>query len=445
MRTTEKVTVRPTKHADYPNGFVVRWPGPNGKRLAKLFPNEPEALKWAKERRVELGDVGGSFGSITEPERAAVMFWRGFLANVPDAAPPPLAEVLASYAETWKATRSSVTVQTAVDAYEVAKKAEGLRPMSLQGIRTRCGRFAKDFGKRTICTITTAEISDWILALSAKRHKSTPQKHEGKDSAPPQVGLLAKRNHRLAISGLFNYAKTRGWTKENPVTDSARPKPPKTRPGILRPGEVARLLGALEKEAPALLPFWCVRFFAGIRDQEALRMDWSMIDLTAEEIHLTDTVTKTGRSRTLKIEPALAAFLAPYKQADGPLVTPSAMARRYHFAKASRILQDEDKAANERGEKFKAFPVPIPANAARHCFATFHLLAFRHAGETALQLGHGQSPELLHRHYKGIASEAEARAFWAIRPATGPANVISIEQPAEALDAQPKTTKKNIR
>jgi integrase len=219
--------------------------------------------------------------------------------------------------------------------------------------------------------------------------------------------------------------------------DAARPKPPKTRPEVLRPSDVARLFGALEKIAvernsPPLIPFWAVRFFAGVREQECLRMDWSMIDLAAGEIHLPDTVTKTGHSRTVKIEPALAAFLAPYKQSDGPLVTPSAMARIYHLRKAWRILQAEDAAAKEAGEQIRPFPVPMPANAARHSFATFHLLAFRHAGETALQLGHGGSPEMLHRHYKGIASEAEALAFWDIRPGAGPANVISIDQGDDA-------------
>lgn len=445
MRTTEKVTVRPSKHKDYPGGFVVRWPGHNGKRMAKLFTNEPEALAWAKERRAELGDVGQAFGSITEPERAAVTFWRGFVASVPDAAPPALLAILQDYAGTWKATRSSVTVAAAVDAYEAAKTAEGLRPMSLQGIRSRCGRFAQDFGPRLICSITTAEISDWILSLSALRQRGPVKRKPGKDGTPAQVGLLAKRNQRLAISGLFNYAKSRGWVRENPVTDAARPKPPKTRPGVLRPGEVARLFGALEKAAPALIPFWAVRFFAGVREQETLRMDWSMIDLAAGEIHLPDTVTKTGNSRTVKIEPALAAFLSPYAQPDGPIVTPSAMARIYHLRKAWRILQAEDAAAKQDGVEIRPFPVPMPANAARHCFATFHLLAFRHAGETALQLGHGQSPELLHRHYKGIASEAEAVAFWAIRPAAGPANVIPIDQAEEPEAVKPKSRKQAAR
>lgn len=441
---TEAVTVRPSKHERY--SWVVRWPGAGGKRMVKLFTNEPEALSWAKERRVELGDVGQAFGSITEPERAAVAFWRGFVASVPDAPPPALLALLQDQAERWKASRSSVTVSAAVDAYEVTKRAEGLRAQSLQGIRARCGRFAKDFGPRLISSITTAEISDWILSLPALRQRGPVKRQPGKDGSPPQVGLLAKRNHRLAVSGLFSYAKSRGWVRENPVTDAARPKPPKTRPGVLRPGEVSRLFGALEKAAPALLPFWAVRFFAGVRDQEALRMDWSMIDLTAGEIHLPDTVTKTGNSRTLKIEPGLAAFLAPYKKQDGPIVTSSAMARRYHLAKACRVLQAEDAAATEtakeNGEEApRVFPVPMPANVARHCFATFHLLAFRHAGETALQLGHGQSPELLHRHYKGIASEAEAVAFWAIRPAAGPLNVISIVQPDGGIPAKTKANR----
>lgn len=249
---------------------------------------------------------------------------------------------------------------------------------------------------------------------------------------------MAKRNHRLALSGLFNFAKSRGWVKENPVTDAARPKPPKTRPGILRPSEVTRFLAALEEHAPALVPFWSVRIFAGIREQEALRMDWSMIDLKAGEIHLPDTVTKTGHPRTVKMEGSLAAFLAPHARPDGGIVTASAMKRRYHLAKAHRALQAEDAEREEAGEEVRPFPVPMPANAARHSFATFHLLAFRHAGETALQLGHGGSPELLHRHYKGMATEAEAVAFWKITPAAAPENVVAMKPTAKATTGKTK-------
>ena len=118
------------------------------------------------------------------------------------------------------------------------------------------------------------------------------------------------------------------------------------------------------KRAPALIPFWAVRFFAGIREEEAVRMDWSMIDLAAGEIHLPDTVTKTGHSRTVKIEPALAAFLRPHVKTDGPIVTPSAMARIYHLRKAWRILQAEDAAAKEARERK---PAPVSGADAGQC------------------------------------------------------------------------------
>jgi integrase len=349
---------------------------------------------------------------LAPEEKAAVEFWRSVLEQTKDAPPPPLGEILRDYARRWKATRTSVTVQAAVDAYEAAKFAEGLRPMSVQGIRTRCGRFAKDFGTRSICSITTAEVSDWILGLTATR---TTKRDGKKPAAPEQIGLLAKRNHRLAVSGLFNFAKGRGWVTENPVTDAARPKPPKTRPEVLTPDNAAKFFSALDLHAPELVPFWAVRFFAGIREQEAVRMDWSMIDLAAGEIHLPDTITKTGHARTIKIEPALDAFLSPRGDSTGPVAPQTAMTRRWALAKAVKGIQATDKG------------FALPSNCARHSFATFHLLAFRHAGETAMQLGHGGSPELLHRHYKGAGTEAQANAFWSIRP-TKAKNVVSIKK-----------------
>lgn len=390
----KKATIAEVTHPRYTHR--VRYTGPNGKTLQAWFKTETEALDFAKKRDKETGIQGKAFGMLAPAEKAAIEFWRTVIEETKDAPPPPLADILREYAERWKATRTSVTVQAAFEAYEAAKTAEGLRPMSLQGIHTRCGRFAKDFGSRPICSISTAEISDWVLGLTATRKTKRNGK---KPAAPEQVGLLAKRNHRLAVSGLFTFAKSRGWTQDNPVADASRPKPPKTRPGILSPEDTAKFFASLAIHAAELVPFWAVRFFAGIREQEALRIEWSMIDLEAEEIHLPDSITKTGHARTISIEPVLAAFLRPLAASTGRLTSKTAMGRRYATAKAA-----------------KGAGITMPSNCARHSYATYHLLAFRHAGETALQLGHGGSPELLHRHYKGTATEAQAKAFWAIRP-----------------------------
>lgn len=398
----KKAVVEEVKHPRYTHR--VRYAGPEGKPAQSWFKNETDALAFAKERDKETGIVGTAFGSLGADEKAVIEFWRGFVNETTDAPPPPLADVVRDFAKNWKATRSSVTVSEAFDRFMASKERVGLEAVSVEGLRTRCGRFATDFAKRPICTVTTGEVSDWILGLvDTRKPVKAGEKAE-------QVSLLTKRNYRRDVSTFFAYAKSRGWVENNPVENAVKVRPPKTPPGILSPEDAAKFFAALQLNSPALVPFWAVKFFAGIRESEALKMDWTMIDLAAGKIHLPARITKTKTPRTMKIEPVLAAFLGQHAASSGPITDKTDMARRY---------------ALEQAEKLAG--VSLPKNAARHSFATYHLLAFRHAGETALQVGHGGSPELLHRHYKGVGTEAQAKAFWAIRP-TEAKNVVSIKK-----------------
>lgn len=372
----------------------VRYTGPGGKPAYAWFKNETDALQFAKERNQETGLEGTAFGTLAIDEKAAVEFWRAFCQRSTDAPPPPITEVLRNFAEQWSATRTSATVADAFDRFMATKEGEGLKPLSIEGLRTRCGRFAEAFGQRPVCTLTAAEITDWLLTLTDTRGK------QDEGTKARAVSLLTKRNYRRDVGTFLGFCEHRGWVTSNPITKTSKIRPAKARPGINTPAEITRFFHALADIAPHLTAFWAVRFFAGVREQEALRMDWSMIDLSNGEINLPETITKTGHPRTIKIEPALAAFLAPHAATRGPLTSTTSMARRYALNKLET-----------------AAGVTLPKNSARHSFATYHLAAFRHAGETALQLGHGGSPELLHRHYKGITTEAEALKFWKIRPA----------------------------
>ncbi|BCX49843.1 hypothetical protein HAHE_37510 [Haloferula helveola] len=412
----KQATVAEVKHPRYTHR--VRYTGPGGKTLQRWFKNETDALAFAKDTDKETGIEGKAFGKLGADEKAVIEFWRNFVSESSDAAPPPLIDVVREYADRWKATRTSVTVQQAFDRFIATKEAEGLRRLSVDGLRTRCGRFARDFAERPICTITTTEVSDWVLGLVDTR----VPKQKGK--APAEVSLLTKKNYRRDVATMFSFAKSRGWLSDNPMENAAKPKPPKKRPGVLSPEDVKHFFEALGACAPELVPFWAVRFFAGVREQETLRMDWAMVDLDAGEIHLPETITKTGVDRTISIRPALEAFLQPLAKPSGPLCDATVTARRYALKKTIKAI---DAAAQKRAKGKKFQPFSMPKNAARHSFATFHLLAFRHPGETSLQLGHGGSPELLHRHYRGISSEKEAKAFWSIRPSK-PKNVTSIRE-----------------
>jgi integrase len=56
-----------------------------------------------------------------------------------------------------------------------------------------------------------------------------------------------------------------------------------------------------------------------------------------------------------------------------------------------------------------------PANGLRHSFATYHSAMFGDWARLQSILGH-KDAGTLHQHYRGLATRAEARKFWALRP-----------------------------
>jgi integrase len=58
---------------------------------------------------------------------------------------------------------------------------------------------------------------------------------------------------------------------------------------------------------------------------------------------------------------------------------------------------------------------PWPQNALRHSFATYYLALSQDAAKTAHELGHA-SPDMLYKHYRGLSTQAAAKAYFGIFP-----------------------------
>lgn len=52
----------------------------------------------------------------------------------------------------------------------------------------------------------------------------------------------------------------------------------------------------------------------------------------------------------------------------------------------------------------------------RHTAISMHLAVHKHEGETASWADN--SPNVIHRHYKGLVKEADAKEFWSLTPKT---------------------------
>jgi integrase len=173
-----------------------------------------------------------------------------------------------------------------------------------------------------------------------------------------------------------------------------------------RPGEFRALLEAAEGPMRAVI---ALQGLAGLRLEEALRMTWENVFNIPGHIEITAQNAKTRRRRLVEVCPALAAWLEPFREMEGRVWTQTATLNGYVSA-FSRLRE----------------PLKIPSrrNGLRHAFCSFHLALHSNENLTAAQAG--SSPTMLHGHYKGLATKAEAEKWFAVKPSEAAGNVIPL-------------------
>lgn len=178
-------------------------------------------------------------------------------------------------------------------------------------------------------------------------------------------------------------------------------------PQILTPGEAEELMA---KPSPYRAT-WALLLFAGIRpsetnDEAKEPLLWRHVDLEARTIRVPPGVAKTRRSRILEGLPGRVwQVLEQEAGAAGDPVCPHGYLQA--IAAAQRRLGYRDR----KGAALK----PWGRDCTRHSFATYHLALTSDPGKTALLLGHEGNPAMLYRHYRGLATKAEARRWFALR------------------------------
>jgi hypothetical protein len=116
--------------------------------------------------------------------------------------------------------------------------------------------------------------------------------------------------------------------------------------------------------------------------------------------------SKTRARRLVTINPALAAWLEPYRACSGPLWTECLD----HFHQTCGAMLAELK-------------IPARRNGLRHGFVCAHYAL--HAGEGLTVKEAGNSPAMVHENYKGLLTRRRAERWFAVAPARA-ANVIPL-------------------
>jgi integrase len=285
--------------------------------------------------------------------------------------------------------RCKTTVSELVAELLEAKRMDGRSEIYLRDLRNLLAIFSRDFGDRSIAGITVEELDNWLRALPGS----------------PKTRV----NFRANIGVLFGHATRRRMIDTNPVLHTAKPKLPDNPPEIFTVDELRTLLEAANRVAPDVVPMLAIGAFAGLRDAEIKRLDWSEVDLVRGHIEVKAAKAKSARRRIVPVQPNLAAWLRPDSAMKGRL------APEGYRGSLDRVRKD-------------AGLTRWPNNGLRHSFASYRLAAIHDAPRVASELGHA-SPTMLYSTYREVVRPEEAERYWKIAPAADAANVVSFASP----------------
>jgi len=281
--------------------------------------------------------------------------------------------------------RCKVTVSQLTDEVLEMKRRDGMSKDYLRDLRSRFARFCADFGNSPVAAITVEEIDNWLRDLPL-----SPQ---------------SRVNYRSVVGVLFSHATKRGLIDLNPITRTAKPKKPNVPPGIFVVDELHALLEAANRIHPDVVPMLAIGAFAGLRDAEIKRLDWSEVDFARGHIEVKAAKAKSARRRIIPIQPTLAEWLRSYAAMKGFVVPEGARGKLDRACKAAGLSR-------------------WPTNGLRHSYASYRLAAIHDAPRVASELGH-TSPQMLYAIYREVVLPEEAERYWKLVPGAKAENVVS--------------------
>jgi integrase len=355
-------------------GFMLCTHHPDGRRSRQRFLSLNEATSAFSLRVAAVARDGAA--SATVASAADMHAITAFLGETADWTPrPSVADALAHFIEHRRALQTSGTVAQAVADRLADADRRKLSAVHLSNLRLRLGHFAKAFGDRPLATITPEELQSWVATRG---------------------GARTQKNYLNTIGSIFTKHLESGALARTPAAAVRLPKAAAAEPGVIDAAQLARLLAALPERARACV---LVQALAGVRAAEAQRLTWQNISMEHRLITISAGAAKTASRRHVPISEALLAWLQPLHRGTGPLVTnPNTLRRDLAIARRKALIAN------------------WPHNALRHTCASAWCTIESDVARVAAWLGN--SPVVIHQHYRALLTREQASAWVNVRPDT---------------------------
>ncbi len=314
----------------------------------------------------------------------------------------PLSECVDSYLRNLAVVKRK-DISEAAEEFIEGRKAktvapDGKRPQLSEGYHYSVSLWLKEFAAtfpgHAVCDLTKQHLSRYMDAHSGVAPKT---RNERRNVVKMFLKWAVRQDY---LSSSHRLLESDALAHEQADTEEI---------SFYTPKELRLLLdtAATKTEFKRLLPVVALGGLAGVRLQEIIRLTWEDVFRIPGHVEISKTKSKTRSRRLVTICPALAAWIEPYRACSGLI-----------WVKSLCLFHDEFGALRD------SVKIPARRNGLRHGFVSFHFALNANENLTAAEAGN--SPGMVHKNYKGLATKAEAEKWFNVKPAETAGNIISL-------------------
>ena len=380
---------------------------PSGERVRENFPTQEEAVGRKAELDIEAANIVTTTATRLKATRLTDEQVKDAERAFAKLGNRTLLDAVEYYLRNYREPVRQITVADAIAQFIAERAQQNRRPDTLRNLRGRLGMFGRLHGEKRVSDITSEDCRDFVF-----RKGTSPRN---------QI------NDRLVGSNFLNWCVRRQFAAKNNMATVDKPAVDTQEPSVLSLADCRQLLAAArEYKDGLLLPYTVISLFAGLRPAEIARLTWERVDLTEGTLTLDGSMAKTRQRRIVELPENAVAWLLPLAP-KRPEFTPAAFAR--HFGRVKHAAGFNGKESTKAKDGQPALR-PWVQDYMRHTAISMYLATHKHEGEAATWAGN--SPNVIHRHYKGLVKEADATAFWGITPETVKGEIVAFPTQAAA-------------
>ena len=288
-----------------------------------------------------------------------------------------LTSMATDYRKFFKPLTRRILVPELVVELIAAREQDGASKTYVSQLKTILNRFATAFPGE-ILGISSPDIDAWLRGF--------------------KVSSSSRNSMLVCVKVLFSYGRSQNCLPAEQMTAPEQLKKVKIKNdddvAVFTPKQMEKILHAAP---PHLIPILAIGAFAGIRMAELNRLSWSAFDLERGIIELRAGQAKTASRRIIPISDNLRAWIEPLPR-KGKVVRTTLLHR-------------------ETTALARALKLEWPRNVLRHSYISYRIATLKSADQVALEAGN--SPSVIFKNYRELATDDEAVAWFNILPKEG--------------------------